>query len=144
MRLGLQIWILLSALLAFSSGLLAKGLDAEMDKYIGACAATLSDIETSTCLGKQYALADGVLNQTWREVVAKIDATPAMPDHIKHEWRMIFSKGQRFWVRYRDAECRGSVPFGYKNGSKASVGSLGCFLRTTVARINELRTYLDH
>ena len=143
MRLGLQVATFLSALLMFGAGLSAKGLDAEMDQYFKACAPGLSDIETSRCLGKQYALADGVLNQAWRDVTAKIDATSAMPDHVKHEWRMIFSKGQRFWVRYRDAECRGSVPFQHRDGRKASVASLGCFLRTTVARILELKTYLD-
>ncbi len=120
----------------------AQNLDVQIDKYFNACSGATSTLEMSNCLGKQYALVDAELKSVWKQVLEQIVKQPGLADSARGQWKHNFREAQTFWVRYKEAECRGSVPYKSGQGSKASVDSIACFLRADIVRLLELRDYL--
>lgn len=144
MRAGLNVMLVLASFLAFIGAVAAEGLDAKIDQYFKACDESQSTLAINNCLSKQYALADAELNRVWRQVKTQIEKSSDMPASVRNEWRHNFIEGQRFWIRYKEAECRGSAPYKYWQGTLASAESLGCFLRLTIIRTSDLKDYLDN
>jgi uncharacterized protein YecT (DUF1311 family) len=144
MRFALNIGLVLAAFLASAGAVFASDLDAQIDRYFKACDESQTTATINNCLGKQYALADAELNRVWRQVKTKIEKSSDMPTSVRNEWRHNFIEGQRFWIRYKEAECRGSAPYKYWQGTLASAESLGCFLRLTIIRTSDLKDYLGN
>ncbi len=144
MRLIIKMVLALSFVLSLSGTLFAKGLDAKIDRYFANCAEQSSTQDISQCLGRQYAEADAELNMVWKQVLAMISGSTHIPVNDRRSWKHNITEGQRFWVKFKEAECKGSVPYKYWQGTMASVESLSCLLRLTVVRTFELGNYLGY
>ena len=73
MRAGLNVVLVLAALLAFTGAVGAKGLEAKIDQHFKACEESQSTLAFNNCLSKQYALADAELNRVWQQVKTMIE-----------------------------------------------------------------------
>ncbi len=144
MRLAVKIVLTLSFVMGLSGTLFAKGLDAKIDRYFANCAGQSTTRDISQCLGRQYAEADAELNMLWKQVLAMIAASSHIPNNERKSWKHNITEGQRFWVRFKEGECKGSVPYKYWQGTMASVESLSCLLRLTVLRVSDLENYLGY
>ena len=102
--LGLLIW---------SGSVGAVGLDRNLAKYFNVCPPNLSNADTAICLGKQVVLADADLNKVWQQVLEMISQTSEMPEMMRTKWERKLVEGQGFWVKYKETECRQSMPLKY-------------------------------
>ena len=140
--MNVKLALALAAFLGFVQAASAQGFDTKIDSYFKACAEQKSDRERSNCLGRQYASVDAELKTVWRSALTMIENNKTMPVSVRGQWKHNFREAQNFWVRYKEAECRGTVPYKYGAGSTASVKSLECFLRVTAIRLAQLKTFL--
>ncbi len=112
--------------------------DRVIDGYFHDCKMAESNLEASRCLDAAYKAADKKLNEVWRKVLALIDKGEYMPEKVKQEWKRQIITGQRAWITFRDAECKGSVPKVYWGGTHASIAALECLVIKTVVRLKDL------
>lgn len=131
-------------LLAAATPVRAEGpLGNFLDRYFENCAVeTMNTSQLAACLEGQYRHADQELNAVWPHVLRRIDSSSELPTDVRRTWRDSILKAQRAWVAYKEAECLGSAPFKFYQGTQANVESLACLIRQTALRLAELKDYL--
>ena len=95
------------------------------------CANAQSQAEMNICWGKEYKAADAILNQVYRQLVAKLD------DDEKTQLKGVESA----WLKYRDANCE-FVAEQYKGGTIRPMIDAMCLADMTRNRTAELRTQI--
>lgn len=80
------------------------------------------------CAADAYAQADKQLNQTYKDVMAKLE--PARQEELK--------KAQRDWIKYRDSHCK-SESASVQGGSLYGAVMNGCLAETTKAQVEKLK-----
>ena len=95
------------------------------------CTHAQSQAEMNDCAGKEYKAADAVLNQVYRQLVAKLD------DEEKSQLK----EAQTAWLKYRDLNCD-FVADQYKGGTiRPTIHGL-CLADVTKNRTTELRNQI--
>src|SRR5258706_9858979 len=61
----------------------------------GPCTNANTQAEMNICAGKEYKTADAALNQTYQQLVAKLEA----------EEKAELKEAQTAWIKYRDTNC---------------------------------------
>ena len=92
------------------------------------CASAQSQAEMNICAGKEYKEADVVLNQVYRQLIAKLD------DEEKSQLK----EAQTAWLKYRDSNCE-FVADQYKGGSIRPMIHGLCLAEMTRNRTSELK-----
>ena len=100
-------------------------------KKFDPCANPQSQAEMTMCAGKKYKDADAVLNQVYRQLVARLD------DEEKEQLR----QAQTAWLKYRDANCD-FVADQFKGGTMRPMVAAMCLADMTQNRTTELRTQI--
>lgn len=134
--------IILAVLCVGSEKASAQNSETEFNRYINSCLHTSSTLDSKICLHQQYKLADAELNRVWKRVLTMI-ATRGLPPKVRKAWKSKLVTAQRYWVKFKTAECDGSVPYKYWQGTLAGVVSLHCLLQVTITRTLELQNYLE-
>ena len=104
---------------------------AQGTKKADPCTHAQSQAEMNDCAGKEYKAADAVLNQVYRQLVAKLD------DEEKSQLK----EAQTAWLKYRDLNC-GFVADQYKGGTIRPMIHGLCLADVTKNRTNELRNQI--
>jgi len=104
---------------------------AQGTKKADPCTNAQSQAEMNDCAGKEYKAADAVLNQVYRQLVAKLD------DEEKSQLK----EAQTAWLKYRDLNCD-FVADQYKGGTiRPTIHGL-CLADVTKNRTTELRNQI--
>jgi uncharacterized protein YecT (DUF1311 family) len=102
------------------------------------CDAPSATHEQNACAEKELEKADGALNTAYKAALAKIQAQDAPAPYDAKAYEAAFRAAQRAWVAYRDADCKGVVPFEWTGGTGTTSAVLGCLAAKTNARTQEL------
>jgi uncharacterized protein YecT (DUF1311 family) len=97
-----------------------------------------STVEMNACLERLLKRADAELNAAYQNAMKVIDQTDGTPADARSQWRSALRDAQRTWIAFRDADCKGAVPFEWYGGTGATTASLDCLLEKTRARTKEL------
>lgn len=95
------------------------------------CAKAETQTEMTICWGKEYKAADAVLNQVYRQLVAKLD----------EEEKAQLKEAQTAWIKYRDTNCD-FVADQYKGGTMRPMIAAICLAEMTTNRATELKTQI--
>src|SRR6185369_13463031 len=101
---------------------------AQKPKKTDPCANPQTQVEMTQCAAEAYKAADAVLNQVYRQLVAKLD------DDEKAQLK----EAQTAWLKYRDTNCD-FVADQYKGGTMRPMIYAGCLADVTKNRTSELR-----
>lgn len=85
----------------------------------------------SQCAADAYAREDKLLNQTYKEVMAKLE--PSRQEALK--------QAQRDWLKFRDSHCK-SEAAEVQGGSMYPLMMSSCLAETTTARTEKLKESL--
>jgi uncharacterized protein YecT (DUF1311 family) len=110
---------------------------AEADPPID-CSDTRNTVEMNFCADKDFKAADDKLNDVYKRVLANISESGGEEPYDSESWEKAMREGQRAWVAFRDADCKGAVPMEWSGGSGTSAAVLGCMTQKTETRANEL------
>lgn len=94
----------------------------------GPCANPQTQAEMTQCAANDYKAADAVLNQVYRQLVAKLD----------EEEKAQLKDAQNAWIKYRDTNCD-FVADQFKGGTMRPMIYAGCLADVTKKRTTELR-----
>lgn len=117
--------IILAIALVWSAPALAQTLDCN-DRT------GLTQAGMTQCAGQDLAFWDGLLNNAYQQVIARLDA--ASEESLR--------AAQRAWITYRDLTCE-MEQARYAGGSIAPMIGLSCQARLTERRARDLETYLQ-
>jgi uncharacterized protein YecT (DUF1311 family) len=92
------------------------------------CADPQTQVEMTQCAANAYKAADAVLNQVYKQLVAKLD----------EEEKAQLKEAQNAWLKYRDTNCD-FVADQYKGGTMRPMIHAGCLADVTKNRTAELR-----
>ena len=111
-----------------------------------ALAKKCSDIQVSQqvgeCISKQYEISDKNLNDTYKQVLKKIDEDYKVDPKLGGELRDLLKKAQLSWIKFRDSNCE-MKSFEVENGKPAKSTLLNrCLMQMTQERISELNGML--
>jgi uncharacterized protein YecT (DUF1311 family) len=95
------------------------------------CPNAESQAEMTICWGKEYKAADAILNQVYRQLVAKLN----------EEEKSQLKEAQTAWLKYRDANCD-FVADQYKGGSMRPMIAAMCLAEMTGNRSTELKAQI--
>jgi uncharacterized protein YecT (DUF1311 family) len=96
------------------------------------CPNAQSQLEMNQCAGNAYKAADSELNQTYRKLIAMLDAED------KAQLKVV----QTAWLKYRDAHCE-FVGDQYKGGSIRPMIHAFCLADVTRNRTTELKGQIE-
>ena len=117
-----------AALLFAILWLTVTSISAQKQKKPDPCANPQTQTEMTQCAADAYKAADAVLNQVYRQLVAKLD------DDEKAQLK----EAQTAWLKYRDTNCD-FVADQYKGGTMRPMIYAGCLADVTKNRTSELR-----
>jgi uncharacterized protein YecT (DUF1311 family) len=90
------------------------------------------------CAERDLVAADAALNAAYQAELAHIRMHEAPPPYDRQAYEAAFRAAQRAWIAFRDADCKGVVPFSWGNGTGSAAAVLGCLVTRTQARTKEL------
>ena len=124
--------LLVSALLALAPAALpAQEID---------CAEAVTTVEINWCGEQAWMAADGALNAAYADAIALAREIDAEGTGNSEE---TLREAQRAWVAFRDAACEAEAqPF--SPGSIMGAITYGCLERLTLARTDDLVSYVDN
>ncbi|KQP10125.1 hypothetical protein ASF28_02920 [Methylobacterium sp. Leaf99] len=105
------------------------------------CKKAISTPDATLCINDAYEVADKLLNEAYRAVMASIDKGDTAPE-VRKDWRKALVEAQRRWVAYRDAECE-VTGFEWYGGTGRSGAVLDCARALTEARAKALKLHAD-
>lgn len=104
-----------------------------------------SNLAMKVCAGQKFSAADALLNKTYKQIIAQLDAVIAQEnaenlsgtERYGQETKDRLIKAQRAWINFRDANCvyEGASML-YGTGEPLVISS--CLGRMTIERIVEL------
>ena len=89
-------------------------------------------LEIKICVGRDYEEADKKLNQVYRQLKPKLDAS--------QQKRLVTA--QRAWIKFRDTSCTFEGAFA-EGGTLQPVLETGCLADVTEQRVKDLERYLE-
>jgi uncharacterized protein YecT (DUF1311 family) len=98
-----------------------------MNEKDSPCADVVVTVDLANCLAKARDAADAQLNNAYKQLRGKLDATNGQ--------RLVVT--QRLWIQYRDANCAAERGL-YEGGTAASPAYLACLEAMTRALTKEL------
>ena len=104
----------------------------------GDCGDARNTVEMNACADKELTAADADLNKAYRKVLARVPSVDAPAPYDAKGYEAALRAAQRAWVAYRDADCKGVVPFEWGGGTGATAAVLGCLTEKTKARTKDL------
>ena len=107
------------------------------------CGNATSTVEMNYCADRDFARADGVLNDTYQKALAMIGRSDNPAPYTRAEWEKQLRASQRAWIAFRDADCKGLMPMEWSGGSGTTYAVLGCMIELTKARTQALRERYD-
>lgn len=110
----------------------STSISAQQPKKNDPCAEPQSQAEMTQCAVNAYKAADVVLNQVYKQLVAKLD----------DEEKVQLKDAQNAWIKYRDTNCD-FVADQYKGGTMRPMIYAGCLEDVTKKRTTELRTQIE-
>jgi uncharacterized protein YecT (DUF1311 family) len=112
--------------------LASASIDAQKPKKTGPCADPQTQTEMTQCAADAYKAADAVLNQVYKQLVAKLET----------EEKAQLKEAQTAWLKYRDTNCD-FVADQYKGGTMRPMIHANCLADVTSKRTAELRTQIE-
>jgi uncharacterized protein YecT (DUF1311 family) len=103
------------------------------------CHNQLSTYEQQYCADNDFQAADKALNAAFKMALGQIAKSDQGKPYDSKSWEAAMRTSQRAWVAFRDADCKGDVPFGWSGGTGTTTAVLGCMIGKTKARTEELR-----
>lgn len=106
------------------------------------CAKATATPEIAFCAEKDFKAADTALNDAYRALLAKIDASAGSGDNAAatqaRSWREAVTEAQRKWIAFRDADCA-AVGTAWNGGTGMGAAVSGCLAEATRARTAALK-----
>lgn len=102
------------------------------------CAAATTTVDLVACAQRDFQTADTGLNAAYKRALDAVRGHDAPPPNDAKAYETALRAAQRAWVAYRDADCKGVVPFAWSGGQGAETEILGCLTAKTEARTREL------
>jgi uncharacterized protein YecT (DUF1311 family) len=124
--------IVVTTLICLTAGT-ANAADQEPD-----CDNQLTTYEQQFCANQDFKTADRALNKAYQQALAKIAASDQPKPLDAKSWEAALRTAQRAWVAFREADCKGDVPFGWGGGTGTQTAVLGCMIGKTEQRTEEL------
>jgi uncharacterized protein YecT (DUF1311 family) len=122
---------ILAALIAMSFA--AKASAQKLD-----CTAPQDTVSQNACAEKDLEAADAALNAAYKKALASIAKSDQSAPYDQKSWEAALRSSQRAWVAFRDADCKGDVPFLWSGGTGTTAAVLGCMTTKTKTRTEEL------
>ena len=95
------------------------------------------------CLGRAQAAADQNLQRELKAALMYIDSESASPLEAA-SWKKEFETSQNAWMVFKSADCSRLIDLEFMHGTGAGAAEMGCQLKKTLTRVEDLRTrYLD-
>jgi uncharacterized protein YecT (DUF1311 family) len=102
------------------------------------CGEARNTVEMIACADQELAAADAKLNEAYLKVLKRAADLNAPAPYDGKAYEAALRAAQRAWVAFRDADCKGVVPFEWGGGMGATAAVLGCLAAKTTARTKEL------
>lgn len=107
------------------------------------CGKAATTPEIAFCAEADLKVADAALNDAYRAMLARIDASAGDGDNAAatqaRSWREAATDAQRRWIAFRDADCA-AVGAAWRGGTGMGAAVLGCLAEATRARTATLTT----
>ncbi|NDL64872.1 lysozyme inhibitor LprI family protein [Acerihabitans arboris] len=87
------------------------------------------------CLKSNFVAADMLLNDAYKNLMAKMADVPAD--------RALLKVAQKSWIKFRDDDCTFGAVTHAGSGNRASIGAMSCKLERTKERIEQLKNMID-
>jgi uncharacterized protein YecT (DUF1311 family) len=105
------------------------------------------DVEISQqvyeCIVAKYKAADSVLNETYKQVMAKIAADHKETPKLGEDFKLAVKKAQQAWIKFMESNCAAEA-FDIDPGTSAYATAIsGCRSDMTIQRIKELQNLLQ-
>lgn len=106
------------------------------------CANIISSVDFNRCGQLELDKSDVELNRVYKSVLNSFDKIIKNKTNIsdKSKLKQSLIESQRFWLKYRDADCSTIYIF-WLDGTIRNQMYLGCMLSKTEQRIKELKLY---
>lgn len=126
-----------SPILAVALALLVAGPAMAAEKID--CSAPQATHDQLFCGEKDLEIADAALNKAYKQALARIAASvdQEKPYDAK-SWEAALRTAQRAWVAFREADCKGDLPFLWTGGTATGPAVLSCLIDMTKARTRDL------
>lgn len=103
------------------------------------CDTAVSDPDINECAAQEYSRVDGILNTTYKKVLADLKASgKEYPDALKARQELI--KAQRLWVSFREADCNAIFTL-HQSGTIRVLMYHSCMTSHSEQRIKELKEF---
>jgi uncharacterized protein YecT (DUF1311 family) len=107
------------------------------------CSKAMATAELNFCADQELGREDAALNAVYRKVLTKIAVSEQPKPYDAKAWEKALRESQRAWVLWRDADCKGLVPFALTGGTATAGEVLGCMSSKTKNRAADLRARFD-
>jgi uncharacterized protein YecT (DUF1311 family) len=107
------------------------------------CSKAMATFELNICAEQELAREDAALNAVYKKVLAKIAASDGEKPYDPKAWEKALRESQRAWVLWRDADCKGLIPFDWTGGTATTGVVLGCMSSKTKDRAADLRARFE-
>ena len=107
------------------------------------CKAAVTTVDLNACAEIELEAADADLNAAYKKALEKIKKHDHDKPFDAKAYETAFRAAQRAWVAYRDADCKGVVPFVAGGGTATTGEILGCLTDKTKARTAEIVNLLE-
>jgi uncharacterized protein YecT (DUF1311 family) len=103
------------------------------------CDNAVSTYELQACANEALAVSDAKLTAAYQQALASIKTRGGQPaPYDTKSYEEALRAAQRAWVTFRDAECKGVIPFAWTGGSGTGGAVLSCLISKTEARTKDL------
>ena len=102
------------------------------------CQDEQSNLHMGTCMKAELKKADEILNKVYQKSIEAIKNSD-IPKVDKAKFLDSTRKAERYWVKFKETECRQSVPYDWYGGTHMGMAGLICEYEKTVQRAEELR-----
>lgn len=112
---------------------------AAMPRDRGDCTDSGSTHEIVRCATRELAAADQRLNRAYQDALTEIARARHLDGTQRQAWAQSLRDAQRQWVQFREADCGAPIGWEWYQGTGMGAASLGCMIRKTDVRADELR-----
>lgn len=107
------------------------------------CTTASTTVDLNACAEIELEAADAALNAAYKQALEKIKTHDHDKPFDAKSYEAAFRTAQRAWLAYRDADCKGVVPFIAGGGTATTGEILGCLTDKTKARTAEIINQFD-
>jgi uncharacterized protein YecT (DUF1311 family) len=107
------------------------------------CDKAVSTVEMNICAERELDTADVKLNAEFKKAIAWIGKTGSGKPYDARSWEAALRASQRAWIAFRDADCKGLLPYSWAGGTGTTSAVLGCMSAKTKARTAEIKELFE-